>query len=78
MNQTTEQQERISLDRINTAAEVRKHAENIRKAATALAGYVVSTEIRRHPDHGRAVVLPRPSEQAVPDILRVARIGDRS
>lgn len=44
MNQTTEQQERISLDRINTAAEVRKHAENIRKAATALAGYVVSTE----------------------------------
>lgn len=44
MNQTTEQQERISLDRINTAAEVRKHAENIRKDATALAGYVVSTE----------------------------------
>lgn len=78
MNQTTEQQERISLDRINTAAEVRKHAENIRKAATALAGYVVSTESVDTPTMDALSFCLRPSEQAVPDILRVARIGDRS
>lgn len=39
-----EQQERNSLDRINTAAKLHQHAENIRKATPALAGYVTSVE----------------------------------
>lgn len=41
---TNEQQERNSLDRINTAAELRKHAQRIHEEASALATYAAHVE----------------------------------